>query len=381
MRKLLVLLSLLVVLSMILSACGPTATQAPGEPAEPAEPGEPAPSGLTSKDPTSFVDATIGDMDTLDPALAYDTASAEVLQNVYETLVFYDGAATDKFVPQLAESWELSDDGTVYTFHIRSGVKFHDGADMTASDVAYSYQRGLLQGGYASPQWLLAEPFFGVGIDDISIVVDGGASADDREALSANDPATLVAACEQVKSAIVADDAAGTVTMTLATPWGPFLPTIAQSWGSVMDQDWVIANGGWDASCDTWQNFYAMQSSEDPLSAIANGTGPFALDHWTPGEEIALVRNDAYWREPAKLEHVTIRIVEEWGTRFSMLQAGDADTVDVPVENRVQPDEMVGERCEYDAAANAYALPDGRRFQAAAPVHRPPRPGPGRDPV
>jgi peptide/nickel transport system substrate-binding protein len=356
MRKLLGLLSLLVVFSMLIAACGPTATQAPGgEPAQPSEPTGGEPTGMTSKDPTSFVDATIGDLDTLDPALAYDTASAEVLQNVYETLVFYDGAATDKFVPQLAESWELSDDGMTYTFHIRSGVKFHDGADLTASDVAYSYQRGLLQGGTASPQWLLAEPFFGVGVDDISAVVDPeGSLYDDREGLSAADPATLVAACEQVKSAIVADDAAGTVTMTLASPWGPFLPTIAQSWGSIMDEDWVKANGGWDGSCDTWQNFYAMQSSEDPFSGITNGTGPFKLDHWTPGEEIALTRNDAYWREPAKLENVTIRIVEEWGTRFSMLQAGDADTVDVPVENRVQPDEMVGERCEYDASTNAY---------------------------
>lgn len=357
MRKLLVLLSLLVVASMVLTACGPTVTQAPGEPAEPAEPaepGQPAPSGLTSKDPTTYVDATFGGLDTLDPALAYDTASAEIIFNIYETLVFYDGPATDKFVPQLAESWELSDDGTVYTFKIRSGVKFHDGADLTASDVAYSYQRGLLQGGYASPQWLLAEPFFGVGMDDISAVVDGGASADDREAMSANDPATLVAACEQVKSVIVADDAAGTVTMTLASPWGPFLPTIAQSWGAILDQDWVVANGGWDGSCDTWQNFYAMQSSEDPLSAIANGTGPFVLDHWTPGEETVLTRNDAYWREPAKLEHVVIRDVPEWGTRFAMLQAGDADTTDVPVENRVQADEMVGERCEFDLAANAY---------------------------
>ena len=118
----------------------------------------------------TFVDVTIGDADTFDPALSYDTASGEVIQNVYETLVFYDGEATDKFVPQLAESWTTSDDGTVWTFNIRQGVKFHEGGDLTASDVAYSFQRGLLQGGYSSPQWLLAEPFFGVGVDDITMV-------------------------------------------------------------------------------------------------------------------------------------------------------------------------------------------------------------------
>ena len=97
--------------------------------------------------------------------------------------------------------------------------------------MAYSFQRGLLQGGYNSPQWLLAEPFFGVGIDDITAIVDDFASADDRDSLMANDAATLVAACETVKSKIVADDAAGTVTMTLAQGWGPFLATIAQGWG------------------------------------------------------------------------------------------------------------------------------------------------------
>ena len=53
------------------------------------------------------------------------------------------------------------------------------------------YERGLLQGGYSSPQWLLAEPFFGVGMDDITMLVDEGASADDREALMKNDPAKL----------------------------------------------------------------------------------------------------------------------------------------------------------------------------------------------
>jgi len=112
---------------------------------------------MGSKDPTTYVVAGIGEPETLDPALAYETAGGEIIQNVYETLVFYDGEATDKFVPQLAESWEISPDGMVYTFKMRSGVKFHDGADMTASDAAYSFQRGLLFGGYSGPQWLLAE--------------------------------------------------------------------------------------------------------------------------------------------------------------------------------------------------------------------------------
>jgi len=307
-----------------------------------------------ANNPTTFTNAVIGDIDTFDPALAYDTASAELIQNVYETLVFYDGIKTDTFVPLLAESWEVSDDGTVWTFKIREGVKFHEGGDLTPSDVAYSYQRGLLQGGYISPQWLLAEPFFGSGVDDISLVAGDGSAADDREAMAATDPAALVAACEKVKSAIVADDAAGTVTMTLAQSWGPFLPTIAQTWGSVMDMEWVVENGGWDGSCDTWQNFYAMTAAEDPFTNIMNGTGPFKLERRTAGQENVLVRNDEYWREPAVLERVIFPVVEEFGTRFAMLQAGDADIIDVDPVDRAQVDPLVSEFSVFDLDANEY---------------------------
>lgn len=366
MRKIFALLSLLVVASMALAACGGApATEAPAPEAPAAEapaaeaPAAEAPAGeFKSADPTTFVVATIGEPETLDPALAYETAGGEIIQNVYETLVFYDGAATDKFVPQLAESWDVSADGTVYTFKIRSGVKFHDGADMTASDVAYSFQRGLLYGGYSGPQWLLAEPFFGIGVDDVSLLVDPeGNLADDGEALKAADPALLKAACEKVTGAIVADDAAGTVTMTLAQSWGPFIATIANGWGSVMDQDWTVANGGWDGSCDTWQNFYAIPSESDPLTTIMNGTGPFKLESWTQGEELVLARNDNYWREPAKLAKVIIKSIDEWGTRYAMLQAGDADQAAVPAESRSQVDEMVGEMRVFDLGANAYGDP------------------------
>jgi len=363
MRKLYAVFGLLIVASMILAACGPTptavptaaATQPPAAATEAPPATEVVPTGPQSKDPTTFVEVTIGDADTLDPALAYDTASGEVIQNVYETLVFYDGNATDKFVPMLAEEMPtISEDGKTYTFKMRQGVKFHEGGDLTPSDVAYSFWRGLLQGGYDSPQWLLTEPFFAIGVSDVGELVGDGAAAGDPDAMKLQDPAALAAVCEQVKAAIVADDAAGTVTITLAQPWGPFIPTIAQTWGSVMDEQWVVENGGWDGSCDTWVNFYAISSGDNIFSTIANGTGPFKLDHWTPGEEIVLVRNDNYWREPAKLERFIIKSIDEWGTRFAMLQAGDGDYIAVPRENTPQVDPMVGERCQFDIAANAY---------------------------
>ncbi len=303
-----------------------------------------------AKNPDTYTYVTIaGGPDTFDPALAYDTASGEVIQNTMETLVFYDGESAATFRPQLATEWTISEDGLVYTFNIREGVKFHEGGDLTPEDVAYTFQRGLLQGGYVSAQLLLAEPFFGVGLDDISMIVDEGASADDRELMAANDPAVLVAACEKVKAAIVADDAAGTVTMTLAQPWGPFLATLANSWGSIMDKEWVIENGGWDGTCETWQNYYAMTSAEDPFSKIINGTGPFKLDYWTEGEEVSLVRNDDYWAGAAPLARVLIKEVGEFGTRFSMLQAGDADAIVVPAAYRTQVDPFVGEISIWDS--------------------------------
>jgi ABC-type transport system substrate-binding protein len=188
------------------------------------------------------------------------------------------------------------------------------------------------------------------------MVDPSGALVDDPAGLQAADAATLKSVCENLKTKIVADDTANTVTFTLATPWGPFLATIAQSWGSVMDAKWVAANAGWDGSCDTWQKFYGMQSADDPLSKITMGTGPYVLDHWTPGTEIVLTKNPTYWdaANAAKLDRVVIQIVPEWGTRFAMLQAGDADVVDVPVENRSQADALVSEFRVYDAATDTY---------------------------
>ncbi|MEW6284605.1 MAG: ABC transporter substrate-binding protein [Chloroflexota bacterium] len=346
-------MSCLLTLAGFLAACAGNAPTATAVPASDPSVTQSA-ATRTSPDPDTFVQVTFGEPETLDPALGYDTASNEMILNIYEPLVFYDGIHTDRFVPLLAESWKVSEDGRVYIFTIRSGVTFHEGQSLTAEDVAYSFQRGLLLGGRSGPQWLLAEPFFGIGVEDIACLVDDCASMDNREALSAHDPAVLRAACERVKSAIRADEAAGTVTMTLAQPWGPFLPTIAQTWGGILDKDWAIANGAWDGSCETWQNYYAEPAENSPLSRIANGTGPFKLGQWKVGEELILLRNENYWREPARLARVVTKYVNEWGTRFAMMQAGDADLVAVPEENRSQMDALVGEICAFDLDANRY---------------------------
>jgi ABC-type transport system substrate-binding protein len=64
---------------------------------------------------------------TLDPAVAYDSASTAAIQNIYETLVTYAGSQVREVFPLLAESWEVSDDNRYYSFQVRPGVRFHNG--------------------------------------------------------------------------------------------------------------------------------------------------------------------------------------------------------------------------------------------------------------
>ena len=331
-----------------------------------------------SEDPDTLTYVAFSEgIDTLDPAWNYESEGDAAILNIYEQLVTYDGPSATSYVPALATEWTISDDGTTYVFQIREGVKFHDGADLSAEDVGYTFQRGVLQGGGWSPQWLYTEALFGNGVYDVAELVDEtGALDDDPEGLQAADPELLMAACEQVMDAIVADEAAGTVTFNLIQPWAPWLSTIANSWGSIIDKDWAIANGTWDGDCATWQNFYGITSENAPLRDIANGTGGYMLDHWTPGEEVVFVANPNYWRVeqdvpvyeggptgPA-IQRVVKKGVEEWGTRFAMMQALDLDGVDVPRQNVSQVDPMVGELCEYDIAAAEFECgptenPDG----------------------
>jgi peptide/nickel transport system substrate-binding protein len=331
-------------------------------------PAEQEPMAVTDPSPDTYVQLTFGDIDTMDPNLVYDTASGQLLENVMEGLIYYNHKDGTSYIPMLAtevpseENGGISEDGLTYTWNIREGVTYHEGGTLEPHDVAYTFQRGLLQSDPNGPQWLLLEPFFGYSTCyDITEGLDAECNlAGDPDALAtfaAENPDEAIAACEMVKEAVVADDEAGTVTMNLAIPWGPMLSTLAQSWGYILDSEWAIEQGAWDGECDGWWEHYSPGSENSPLTEVINGTGPYILDHWTPGEEYALVANENYWRtDPmweggpsgtARIPNVLVRLVDEWGTRFASLQAGDADSVAVPVDQRVQVRQFVAEVCDW----------------------------------
>jgi len=319
----------------------------------------------SAPDPTTLTLVDIGDISMLDPHLAYEGDSYMALNSVQEGLIFYDREKASEFVPWLAEevpsvdNGGISEDGLTYTFKIRDGIKFENGSDLTAEDAAYSWERALLQSGPNSGQWMMIESIMGYPSGDITENIAEGAYAGDRDGLIANaSPEELVAVCEEVKSRFAFDNEAGTFTVNLPQPWGPFLPIISRPWAYIVDKEWTIEQGDWDGSCETWQNYYAVGPEESKLGRIINGTGPYTLESWTTDEEWVLVAKEDYWREegdefwpggpsgPAKIQRIVHKTVPEWGTRFAMLQTGDADWVEVPDANRPQADDWVGELCD-----------------------------------
>ncbi|MBA7688830.1 putative D,D-dipeptide-binding periplasmic protein DdpA [subsurface metagenome] len=216
-------------------------------------------------------------------------------------------------MPVLATEWDVSADGLTYRFKLREGVKFHNGNDLTAADVEYSFERGMVQDEGGGPQWMFFEPFFGPTIH----------SSRDVEPLM---PLADIKACVEVVTSVDAD----WVHFTLFAPYEPFLQILAGPWASIVDKEWCIENGDWDGTQASYEALNNPDPGASPLHLITNGTGPFELERWEVGVEIVLVRNDDYWGGPANFERFITKTVPEWTTRKLMLQAGDADWVYVP---------------------------------------------------
>ena len=265
------------------------------------------------KNPDTFVYAGPSDLDGLDPAWVYDTASHLVIGNVYEYLVAFKGASIRELEPRLASKVPstsnglISKDGRSYFFPIRAGVKFHDGHPLTPEDVKYSLMRFLLQDRAGGPSSLLLEPILGV-----------SSTRDEQGKLLAGIYQKADRAVEVRKDRVI---------IHLAKPFAPFLKILA-NFGAVLSKPWCVAQGDWDGSEKGLAAFNNRDRAQDPLLDKMNGTGPFRLERWERrNREIVLERNDNYWREPAKLKRVIIRGVDEFATRKLMLESGDADSI------------------------------------------------------
>ena len=167
-----------------------------------------------------------------------------------------------ELVPVLAESWEFSADGKQLTFHLRQGVKFHDGSDFTSADVIASYER---------------------------ILDEATGSATRTNLLS-------------ITSMDAPDDY--TVVLNLSIPDVPLLTALATTNAAILSSD-VIASG-------------------DPTTD-AIGTGPFKLDNWTPDQTTKLSANADWWAGAPKLDGIEIRIIPDESTIMAALRAGEID--------------------------------------------------------
>ncbi|MCL4394676.1 MAG: ABC transporter substrate-binding protein [Chloroflexi bacterium] len=358
--------AVLVLIVATVAACAPATPPAAGTPGPAVTAAPTIPPAPSIKNPDTFVEATYGEPESLDPAWAYDTSSENIIQNVYEYLVTYKRDAVDQFVGVLASDWKTSADGKTWTFNIRKGVKFSNGDPMSASDVAYSYVRGFIQSRDSGPQWIMLQPFFGAQVT--SGFLDKGVKPGDKtgdDVVNTQFNGDFVAACTAAQKMIVADNTAGTVTMTLPQPWGALLPSIANAWGAVVDQKWAVAQGDWDGTCANAEKFNNPDADKSALFDKMIGTGPYMLNKWDKGNSITLDANPNYWLTqplwdggpsgPAKIAHIVYKNVPEWGTRYASLTTGDTDYATVDSNFYAQVDPLVKEDC--DPSGNGKCTP------------------------
>ena len=238
------------------------------------------------------------DVDTTDylvAALNADIQTADVQKtskdyevpfNIFDRLVDVevDADGNSKIVPSLAESWDISDDGLEYTFHLRQGVKFHNGNDFTAEDVAYTFHRML--------------------------TVEGGVNTEFIDQIKGADE-LLAGETDTLEGVEVVDDY--TIKVTLKEPFAGFLASISSPGVSIYDSEATEAAGD--------------QFGMDP--AVTVGTGPFEFSSWSFNNQLVLTRNEDYWKGASGLPGVVIKIIPDTETQSMMFESGELDILDL----------------------------------------------------
>ena len=241
--------------------------------------------------------------ETLDPALNSSIDGANTLITVFEPLLLID--ENNEVIPGQAESYTVSDDGLVWTFTMRDGLKWSDGSDLTAKDFEYSFKR-LAAPDTAAPY---AETVVGM-IDGYEDAI-GNPDADGNTTTEPDFDALNVVASEDGK----------TLTVTLSYPCAYFDKLAAFAAMSPVQQATVEANG--DAWCTA------------PDTYVCNG--PYYISDWIPSERIVLTKNPNYvggW-DSSKIvsDTITLLLLEDSSAAYAAYNSGEAQLVkDVPTD-------------------------------------------------
>jgi peptide/nickel transport system substrate-binding protein len=260
-------------------AAATTPAQKPAETAaKPAEAAKPAASKPAADGPLASSQVLkvrfYDDPSGFDPATLFRIETENIAFQIYSGLTTYE--PNGKIVPDAAESWETKDSQT-WTFKLRKGVQWQKGyGELTSADVKYSYER-MMNPATASPY---------------------RAEFNNVEAIETPDPLTVV--------------------IKLKKPDGNFLHQVANyHQGQIVKKE-------------------AIEKAGDQYKWNPVGTGPFALESFTPGAQIVLIRHDCYFRGPAKLEKIVFSIIKDDETAAVALQSGELD-----LAMRIQPTETL----------------------------------------
>lgn len=206
------------------------------------------------------------DVSTLDPAIGYDWQNWSIIKSLFDGLMDYKPGTTE-LVPDLAESYEISEDGKTFTFKLRDGAAFTNGRAVTADDVKYSIER-VLDPATQSP----GAGFFG-SIDTIEVV----------------DPKTI--------------------RFNLSRPDATFLHVMALNFAHVVPKEEVEK--------------YGADFGKNPV-----GSGAYKMAEWTTGQRLVLEKNADYWKEGVpSLDKVTFEFGQEPNVALLRLQRGEVDVL------------------------------------------------------
>ncbi|MBO0663061.1 ABC transporter substrate-binding protein [Jiella sp. MQZ9-1] len=231
--------------------------------------------------PNALIVGQIAEPKSLDPQAVTATNDFRILVNLYDGLVRFK-KGTLEVEPDLAKSWDISDDGTTYTFHLREGVKFQDGTPFNAEAVKFTFDRMLDK----------TNPYYDTG------------------------PFPLAFFFSQVDTVTAKDD--NTVVFKLKEPFAPFLSNLAYPTGLIVSPAAVKQ--------------YGKDFGRHPV-----GTGAFKFAEWDPNTKVVVTRNPDYWGGPPQLEAVVFRPITDANTRVAEMLSGGIDLmVEVPPDSLSQ---------------------------------------------